>query len=372
MSIAWPSLREVRGHLQTLLCLSFCWLPLEGTAWDWAKLDLLSEFLFFCSILAAFFSCQLRRFSFDDYIDNISSSMLERLCSKLWPHLCRRPCVTWVSDNAGGQKLVFRQQILQEDVLWEAWHVEATSWQPKVQISALIQDNVDELDRLARTSLCVIQGLEFGCGKCCWFRLPSEDLTWIHVQNKRKRLRMGQQGGCKDADDGASDDPVKFWWCWWWWWWWQRWWGRSWQIPVMLIKSQSDDIGLYGFKIIILQVLVITRELSCSFLKSFRVGYWIMFGAGSRGCAQVQLRSIEHVRKCNCVHDSACHCTPPHPPPPPHPRLRDVCKVCKVCKPFFWVLHTGAWWRGGELLLGKGVNPQKSPSPHKTQMNMTN
>ena len=175
MSIAWPSLREVRGHLQTLLCLSFCWLPLEGTVWDWAKLDLLSEFLFFCSILAAFFSCQLRRFSFDDYIDNISSSMLERLCSKLWPHLCRRPCVTWVSDNAGGQKLVFRQQILQEDVLWEAWHVEATSWQPKVQISALIQDNVDELDRLARTSLCVSQGLEFGCGKCCWFASPKND-----------------------------------------------------------------------------------------------------------------------------------------------------------------------------------------------------
>ena len=29
------------------------------------------------------------------------------------------------------------------------------------------------------------------------------------MQNKRKRLRMGQQGGCKDADDGASDDPVK-------------------------------------------------------------------------------------------------------------------------------------------------------------------
>ena len=41
----------------------------------------------------------------------------------------------------------------------------------------------------------------------------------------------------------------------------------------MLIKSQSDDIGLYGFKIIFLQVVVITRELSCSFLKSFRVGY---------------------------------------------------------------------------------------------------
>ena len=29
------------------------------------------------------------------------------------------------------------------------------------------------------------------------------------MQNKRKRLRIGQQGGCKDADDGASDDPVK-------------------------------------------------------------------------------------------------------------------------------------------------------------------
>ena len=24
-----------------------------------------------------------------------------------------------------------------------------------------------------------------------------------------KRLRIGQQGGCKDANDGASDDPVK-------------------------------------------------------------------------------------------------------------------------------------------------------------------
>ena len=89
--------------------------------------------------------------------------------------------------------------------------------------------------------------------------------------------------------------PWKFWWCWWWSW--QRWWGRSWQIPVMLIKSQSDDIGLYGFKIIILQVWVITREISCSFLKSFRVGYWNMFGAGSRGC---------DVRKCNCVASNMC------------------------------------------------------------------
>ena len=193
MSIAWPSLREVRGHLQTLLCLSFCWLPLEGNAWDWAKLDLLSEFLFFCSILAAFFSCQLRRFSFDDYIDNISSSMLERLCSKLWPHLCRRPCVTWVSDNAGGQKLVFRQQILQEDVLWEAWHVEATSWQPKVQIFALIQDNVDELDRLARTSLCVSQGLEFGCGKCCWFASPKNDPDlYYHLQSLKSTTSFSE------------------------------------------------------------------------------------------------------------------------------------------------------------------------------------
>ena len=139
--------------------------------------------------------------------------------------------------------------------------------------------------------------------KISMFRLPSEDLTWIHVQNKRKRLRIGQQGGCKDADDGASDDPVKILMILRWW---QGWWGRSWQVPVMLIESQSDDIGLYGFTRIILQVLLKTRKLFCRFWKSFRVGYWNMFGAGSRGCVQMQLRSIQHVRKCNCVASNMC------------------------------------------------------------------
>ena len=39
----------------------------------------------------------------------------------------------------------------------------------------------------------------------CHLRISPESTC----KKKRKRLRMGQQGGCKDADDGASDDPVK-------------------------------------------------------------------------------------------------------------------------------------------------------------------
>ena len=95
--------------------------------------------------------------------------------------------------------------------------------------------------------------------KMSMFRLPSEDLTWIHVQNKRKDYELGNRVVVRMLMTMLVMTPWRFWW-WWWWWWWQGWWGRSWQIPVMLIESQSDDIGLYGFKRIILQVLLITRE----------------------------------------------------------------------------------------------------------------
>lgn len=58
-----PSFEKV-AHGGAFSFAFFCLLPLEGTAWVWAKLDLLSEFSFFCSIPAAVLSCHLQRFFF--------------------------------------------------------------------------------------------------------------------------------------------------------------------------------------------------------------------------------------------------------------------------------------------------------------------
>ena len=174
---------DICKHSFAFLFVGFLWKePLETEP---SSIYCLSS-LFFAQSSRLSFHVNCEGFSSDDYIDNMSSSMLERLCSKLWPHLCRRPCVSWVSHNAGGQKLVFRQQILQGGRALGSVTRRGNILTTKGpgSIFALIRDNVDELDRLARTCLCVSQGLEFDRGKSCWCASPKNDPDlYYHLQS---------------------------------------------------------------------------------------------------------------------------------------------------------------------------------------------
>ena len=185
MSIAWPSLREVRGHLQTFLCLSFCWLPLEGTAWDWAKLDLLSEFPFFA---------QSSRLSF-----HVNCEDFLLMTTLITCHLqCSSDCVpsfgpicveglAWVGfqTTQEARSSYFGSRFYRRTCFGkrDTWRQHLDNQRSR-SIFALIQDNVDELDRLARTCLCVSQGLEFDRGKSCWFASPKNDPDlYYHLQS---------------------------------------------------------------------------------------------------------------------------------------------------------------------------------------------